>query len=382
MSKPPQNEHQVSPVKFIIALVAVVGLVALVSPLLSKKAGRDYATRYDEPKALGHAVPSPEAMAAKAAAHSPNDHSWTNDMVWIGGGSFLMGSEEGQPDEKPVHEVTVSGFWMDRYEVTNEQFEKFIKATGYVTIAERKPKQEDFPDAPPEALVPGAIVFTPPPGDVPLHNHMAWWRYVPGANWRHPEGPESDLKGREKHPVVQVAWFDAMAYAKWAGKRLPTEAEWEFASRGGKDKLTYTWGNEKTPDGKWLANIWQGKFPNGNTLQDGFKLQSPVGSFAANGYGLHDMAGNVWEWTSDWYMPDYYAKSPKQNPQGPQESYDPNEPGVWKRITRGGSYLCTEAYCWGYRPAMRMKTSPDTGLNHTGFRCVRNGPPVPGPAGK
>jgi len=382
MSKPPQNEHQVSPVKFIIALVAVVGLVALVSPLLSKKAGRDYATRYDEPKALGHAVPSPEAMAANAAAHSSNDHSWTNDMVWIGGGSFLMGSEEGQPDEKPVHEVTVSGFWMDRYEVTNEQFEKFIKATGYVTIAERKPKQEDFPDAPPEALVPGAIVFTPPPGDVPLHNHMAWWRYVPGANWRHPEGPESDLKGREKHPVVQVAWFDAMAYAKWAGKRLPTEAEWEFASRGGKDKLTYTWGNEKTPDGKWLANIWQGKFPNGNTLQDGFKLQSPVGSFAANGYGLHDMAGNVWEWTSDWYMPDYYAKSPKQNPQGPQESYDPNEPGVWKRITRGGSYLCTEAYCWGYRPAMRMKTSPDTGLNHTGFRCVRNGPPVPGPAGK
>jgi formylglycine-generating enzyme required for sulfatase activity len=382
MSKPPQNEHQVSPVKFIIALVAVVGLVALVSPLLSKKAGRDYATRYDEPKALGHAVPSPEAMAAKAAAHSSNDHSWTNDMVWIGGGSFLMGSEEGQPDEKPVHEVTVSGFWMDRYEVTNEQFEKFIKATGYVTIAERKPKQEDFPDAPPEALVPGAIVFTPPPGDVPLHNHMAWWRYVPGANWRHPEGPGSDLKGREKHPVVQVAWFDAMAYAKWAGKRLPTEAEWEFASRGGKDKLTYTWGNEKTPDGKWLANIWQGKFPNGNTLQDGFKLQSPVGSFAANGYGLHDMAGNVWEWTSDWYMPDYYAKSPKQNPQGPQESYDPNEPGVWKRITRGGSYLCTEAYCWGYRPAMRMKTSPDTGLNHTGFRCVRNGPPVPGPAGK
>ncbi len=382
MSKPPQNEHQVSPVKFIIALVAVVGLVALVSPLLSKKAGRDYATRYDEPKALGHAVPSPEAMAAKAAAHSSNDHSWTNDMVWIGGGSFLMGSEEGQPDEKPVHEVTVGGFWMDRYEVTNEQFEKFIKATGYVTIAERKPKQEDFPDAPPEALVPGAIVFTPPPGDVPLHNHMAWWRYVPGANWRHPEGPESDLKGREKHPVVQVAWFDAMAYAKWAGKRLPTEAEWEFASRGGKDKLTYTWGNEKTPDGKWLANIWQGKFPNGNTLQDGFKLQSPVGSFAANGYGLHDMAGNVWEWTSDWYMPDYYAKSPKQNPQGPQESYDPNEPGVWKRITRGGSYLCTEAYCWGYRPAMRMKTSPDTGLNHTGFRCVRNGPPVPGPAGK
>lgn len=377
MSKPsPSDPHQVSPVKFIIALVAVVGLVALVSPMLGKKANRDYATRYDEPKAMGHAVPSPEAMTAKAAAQSPNDHSWTNGMLWIPGGTFQMGSEEGQPDEKPVHEVTVGGFWMDRYEVTNEQFEKFVKATSYITIAERKPKQEDFPDAPPEALVPGSIVFTPPPGDVPLHNHMAWWRYVPGANWRHPEGPDTDIKGREKHPVVQVAWFDAMAYAKWAGKRLPTEAEWEFASRGGKDKLTYIWGNEKTPDGKWLANIWQGKFPNGNTLQDGFKMQSPVGSFAANGYGLHDMAGNVWEWTSDWYMPDYYAKSPKLNPQGPQESYDPNEPGIWKRITRGGSYLCTEAYCWGYRPAMRMKTSPDTGLNHTGFRCVRNAPPA------
>jgi len=293
-------------------------------------------------------------------------------MKWIPGGRFLMGSEEGQPDEKPVHEVTVDGFWMDTYEVTNAEFEKFVKATGYITIAERKPRQEDFPDAPPEALVPGSIVFTPPPGEVPLHNHMAWWRYVPGASWRRPEGPDSTIQGREQHPVVQVAWFDAMAYAKWAGKRLPTEAEWEFASRGGKEKLTYTWGNDKTPDGKWLANIWQGSFPNGNTLQDGHKLQSPVGTYAPNGYGLHDMAGNVWEWTGDWYMPDYYAKSPKLNPQGPQESYDPNEPGVWKRITRGGSYLCTEAYCWGYRPAMRMKTSPDTGLNHTGFRCVRN----------
>ena len=357
------------------ALVVVIGLVALISPLLDKKTARDYATRYDAPKGMGHAVPVPQP--AEATANNPSDLSWTNGMVWIPGGTFQMGSEEGQPDEKPVHEVTVEGFWMDQYELTNAEFEKFIKATGYVTIAERKPKQEDFPDAPPEALVPGSIVFTPPPGDVPLHDHMAWWRYVPGANWRHPEGPDSTITGREKQPVVHVAWFDAVAYAKWAGKRLPTEAEWEFAARGGKEKLTYIWGNEKTPDGKWMANIWQGKFPNGNTLQDGFKSQSPVGSFPPNGYGLYDMAGNVWEWTTDWYMPDYYAKSPKMNPQGPQESYDPNEPGVWKRITRGGSYLCTEAYCWGYRPAMRMKTSPDTGLNHTGFRCVRNGPPPP-----
>lgn len=376
MSRAPEaNPHHVSPWKFIAALVVVVGLVVLVSPLLEKKSARDYATRYDEPKGMGHAVPGPKEPQTSSAPVNPNDHSWTNGMKWIPGGTFQMGSEEGQPDEKPVHEVTVDGFWLDTYELTNEEFEKFVKATGYVTIAERKPKPEDFPGAPPEALVPGAIVFTPPPGQVPLHDHMAWWRYVPGANWRHPEGPDSTIKGREKHPVVQVAWFDAMAYAKWAGKRLPTEAEWEFASRGGKEKQTYTWGNEKTPEGKWLANIWQGSFPNGNTLQDGFKLQAPVGSFPPNGYGLYDMAGNVWEWTADWYMPDYYAKSPKLNPQGPQESYDPNEPGVWKRITRGGSYLCTEAYCWGYRPAMRMKTSPDTGLNHTGFRCARSGPP-------
>ena len=366
MSQPPApNPHHVSTWKFVLALVVVLALVAFVSPFLEKKGAKDYARRYDAPKGLGHTPP---------VANS-TDFSWTNRMKWVPGGTFQMGSEEGQPDEKPIHAVTVDGFWIDTYELTNEEFEKFAKATGYVTIAERKPKQEDFPDAPPEALVPGSIVFTPPPGEVPLNNHMAWWSYVPGANWRHPEGPASDLKGREQHPVVQVAWFDAMAYAKWAGKRLPTEAEWEFAARGGQAKLTYTWGNEKTPDGKWLANIWQGSFPNGNTLQDGFKLQAPVGKFAPNGYGLYDMAGNVWEWTADWYMPDYYAKSPKQNPQGPQESHDPNEPGVWKRITRGGSYLCTEAYCWGYRPAMRMKTSPDTGLNHTGFRCVRTGPP-------
>ena len=269
MSRAPEsNPHHVSPWKFIAALVVVVGLVVLVSPLLEKKSARDYATRYDEPKGMGHAVPGPKEPQTSSAPVNPNDHSWTNGMKWIPGGTFQMGSEEGQPDEKPVHEVTVDGFWLDTYELTNEEFEKFVKATGYVTIAERKPKPEDFPGAPPEALVPGAIVFTPPPGQVPLHDHMAWWRYVPGANWRHPEGPDSTIKGREKHPVVQVAWFDAMAYAKWAGKRLPTEAEWEFASRGGKEKQTYTWGNEKTPEGKWLANIWQGSFPNGNTLQE------------------------------------------------------------------------------------------------------------------
>ncbi|MBI3877493.1 MAG: formylglycine-generating enzyme family protein, partial [Verrucomicrobia bacterium] len=280
---------------------------------------------------------------------------------------------DGQSDEKPVHEVMVDGFWMDKYEVTNEQFEKFVQATRYVTIAERKPDPRDFPAGTPvESLVPGSIVFTPRPDIVSLDDHMQWLSYVPGANWRHPEGPDSDLKGREKHPVVHVCWFDAVAFARWAGKRLPTEAEWEFAARGGLTNAPYIWGAEMTPGGKWMANIWQGKFPNENTLLDGFKFTAPGGSFPPNGYGLYDMAGNVWEWCADWYLPDYYEQSPAKNPQGPDRSFDPNEPGAAKRVTRGGSFLCSDSYCAGYRPSMRMKTTPDTGLSHTGFRCVRS----------
>ena len=296
----------------------------------------------------------------------------TNGMVLIPGGTFWMGSEDGQPDEQPLHQVSVDGFWMDKTEVTNEQFEKFVRATGYVTIAELKPDSKEFPDAKPELLVPGSVVFSPPAEEVPLTDPSGWWRYVPGANWRHPEGPHSTIEGREKHPVVHVAWHDAVAYAKWAGKRLPTEAEWEYASRGGLDRQRYVWGNEQTPGGKWQANIWQGHFPNENTGADGFKGTAPVASFPPNGYGLYDTAGNVWEWCADWYRPDYYARSPAKNPPGPEDSVDPDEPGVKKRVQRGGSYLCSDVYCSGYRPSARMKCTPDTGLSHTGFRCVKS----------
>jgi formylglycine-generating enzyme required for sulfatase activity len=296
----------------------------------------------------------------------------TNEMVWIPGGTFWMGSDEGQTDERPVHAVTVNGFWIDKTEVTNEEFEKFARATGYVTFAERKPDPKDFPGVPVEKLVAGSVVFSPPPGEVPLDNHYAWWSYVPGANWRHPEGPDSTIQGREKHPVVHVSWDDAMACARWAGKRLPTEAEWEFAARGGLARQPYVWGKEQVPGGKWQANIWQGRFPNENTAADGFKGAAPVASFPPNGYGLYDMAGNVWEWCADWYLPDYYAHSPKENPPGPDTSFDPNEPGAMKRVQRGGSYLCSDLYCIGYRPSARMKSTPDTGLSHTGFRCVRS----------
>jgi formylglycine-generating enzyme len=221
-------------------------------------------------------------------------------------------------------------------------------------------------------LVAGSIVFKPPPGEVPLDNHYIWWEYVAGANWRHPDGPSSSISGREKHPVVHVCWFDAVQYARWAGKRLPTEAEWEYASRGGLARKAYSWGDDKVPDQKWRANIWQGRFPNENSVEDGFRGTGPIGSFAPNGYGLFDMAGNVWEWCQDWYLPDYYAKSATRNPQGPDTSFDPNEPGVPKRVQRGGSYLCSDLYCMGYRPSARMKASPDTGLSHSGFRCVRS----------
>ena len=333
----------------------------------------------------GHAATAPSNQASQPAP----DAGFTKGMVWIPGGTFWMGSENGQPDELPVHQVTVDGFWIDKTEVSNEQFEKFVRATSYVTVAERKPDPKDFPDAPLENLVPGSIVFSPPNigelnrqrveqglarlAEVPLEDHFLWWRYVPGANWRHPEGPSSDLKGREKHPVVHVAWEDAVGYCRWAAKRLPTEAEWEYAARGGLDRQRYVWGQEQTPGGKWPANIWQGRFPTENKLEDGFQGTAPVASFAPNGYGLYDMSGNVWEWYADWYLPDYYAHSPAKNPPGPDRSYDPNEPGVVKRVQRGGSYLCSDLYCLGYRPGARMKSTPDTGLSHTGFRCVKNG---------
>ena len=357
-----ENPHAVSP-KFIFGAIGLVVVGVFFGSMLAlKKAAKDTAKQFDPPDRLGHVVPS---------AVGPVD---TNEMVWIPSGKFIMGAEGGQSDEMPLHEVSIDGFWMDRTEVSNEQFDRFVRATGYQTIAERKPDPKDFPGVPPENLVAGSVVFNPPPGDVPLDNHMVWWEYRAGANWRHPEGPESNLKGREKYPVVHVCWFDAVAYAGWAGKRLPNEAEWEYAARGGLEKKPYAWGDEQVPGGKWMANIWQGRFPNENKVADGFRLTAPVASFPPNGYGLYDMAGNVWEWCADWYRGDYYAKSPSKNPRGPDDSFDPNEPGVAKRIMRGGSFLCSDLYCTGYRPSARMKSSPDTGLQHTGFRCVKDAP--------
>ncbi len=302
---------------------------------------------------------------------------WPDGMVWIPAGEFWMGSEEPDfGDARPWHRVYMDGFWMDKTEVTNEQFEKFVQATGYITIAERKPTKEEFPTAPEESLVAGSVVFTPPNEAVPLDDYFRWWSYVKGANWRHPTGPASDLKGKEKHPVVHIAYGDALAYCKWAGKRLPTEAEFEFAARGGLDRKPYVWnGNEFKPAGKWMANTFQGHFPDKNTGEDSFVGTAPVGSFPLNGYGLYDMAGNVWEWCSDWYRPDYYqtladSGAIARNPQGPVDSVDPSEPGAKKRVHKGGSYLCTDQYCKRYMPGGRGEGELDTGTNHLGFRTV------------
>jgi formylglycine-generating enzyme required for sulfatase activity len=296
-------------------------------------------------------------------------------MVFIKGGTFAMGSKDGPSDEQPVHDVSVKPFFMDRTEVTNGQFEAFTKATGYQTLAERPLSAKEIPGLLPEfegKTV--SLCFRAPPGEVDLRSNSAWWSPVIGANWRHPDGPESSIAGRERYPVVHVAWEDAVAYCKWAGKRLPTEAEWEYAARGGLQGARFVWGNEFNPGGKWMANTWQGRFPSENIGEDGFKGAGPVGSYQPNGFGLFDMAGNVWEWCADWYLPDYYARSPKENPPGPDTSYDPDEPGTMKRVTRGGSWMCADSYCRGYRPGARMKTSPDTGLQNTGFRCVKDVP--------
>jgi sulfatase modifying factor 1 len=297
-------------------------------------------------------------------------------MVWIPGGQFWMGSDDGHmPDTKPWHRVYVDGYWMDRAEVTNEEFARFVKAAGYVTVAERKPRAEDYPTALPENLIAGSVVFTPPTHAVNLNNRYQWWSYAAGANWRHPEGPASDIRNRMNYPVVHIAYGDAVAYCKWAGKRLPTEAEFEFASRGRLDRKRYVWGDDFMPGGKHMANTFQGSFPDTNTAEDAYTGTAPVGSFPANGYGLLDMAGNVWEWTSDWYRGDYYQTLAASgeiavNPTGPADSFDPGEPGVAKRVQRGGSFLCTDQYCSRYIAGGRGKGEPDTGTSHLGFRAV------------
>jgi formylglycine-generating enzyme required for sulfatase activity len=310
-----------------------------------------------------------------------------DEMVWIPGGMFSIGcldprgiphgGDKPMADARPIHSVTVDSFWIDATEVTNQQFSRFVEATKYVTVAEIPPRPEDFPGAPLENLVAGSIVFTPPDRPVPLSNHLQWWAYVPGANWRHPLGPESTINDKLDYPVVHIAFKDAAAYADWAGKRLPTEAEWEFASRGGLTGNIYPWGDEFRPNGKWMANTWQGKFPAQNTAEDGFVGIAPVRQYSPNAYGLFDVSGNVWEWCADWYRPDTYQKQrndemPSVNPSGPDTSFDPQEPGIAKRIQRGGSFLCTEQYCSRYILGTRGKGEVSSGCNHVGFRCVQD----------
>jgi len=306
-------------------------------------------------------------------------------MVWIPGGEFSMGAadptgmenggHEPMNDARPIHRVYVDGFYMDATEVTNGEFAVFVKATGYRTVAEQKPTHEEFPDAPDANLVPGSLVFSPPGGPVNLDDYARWWDYVPGADWRHPGGPGSSIRGRENYPVVQVAWEDAAAYARWAGKRLPTEAEWEFAARGGNSGQPYTWGNRLHPDGRFMANTFQGHFPDRDDGEDGYTGIAPVARFPANGYGLYDMSGNVWEWCSDWYNQDYYRQTGGalvRNPKGPAVSNDPAEPGAKKKVQRGGSFLCTDQYCTRYIVGTRGKGEWRSAANHIGFRCVKD----------
>jgi sulfatase modifying factor 1 len=306
-------------------------------------------------------------------------------MVWIPGGEFFMGSDEAMfPDARPIHRVYVDGFWMDRATVTNARFASFVKATGYITAAEKPADPARYPGAPPEMLRPGAPVFMAPPGPVPLNSLLNWWRWQQGASWRHSEGPASNIDGRGSYPVVQVAYEDAVAYAKWVGKRLPTEAEWEFAARGGLDRKTFVWGDQDSPSGKQLANTFHGHFPDMNSGEDGFKGTAPVCSYPVNGYGLCDMSGNVWQWTADWYRPDYYQVLAAQgslvrNPQGPSNSYDPSDPGVAKRVQKGGSFLCTDQYCGRYRPGGRGKGEAAIGASNVGFRLVISTSPEPTP---
>lgn len=302
-------------------------------------------------------------------------------MVWIPPGKFLMGEIDTVPDEFPPHEVELDGFWMDSTEVTNAEFKVFADETGYVTTAERAPELRSIKPGSglenveilPEFNKPGSICSLQLASrkDIdPAKGAYSWWQYVPGADWKHPEGPDSNIDDRMDHPVVHVSWLDAQEYCKWAGKQLPTEAQWEYAARGGHSGETYPWGNERNPNGKWLHNIWQGEFPVEDNGEDGFTSTAAVKSFPANDYGLFEISGNVWEWCADYYQPEYYSESPSRNPPGPPSSLDPQEPGIIKRVQRGGSFMCSDQYCVGYRVTARMKGEEDTGAFHTGFRCV------------
>lgn len=363
-----------------VRLMLILGVAAFgLTYLFTKLTGGNAGTSPSDVSSVTETSPMTKSSRPKATETPPDG------MVWIPGGEFWMGtdSKEAWADEQPAHKVRINGFWMDATEVTNAEFRRFVEATNFITTAERAPTLEEImsqsppgtPPPPKEALVPGSLVFTPTEDKVPLDDFTQWWRWTPGASWQHPEGPGSDLTGRELHPVVHVSWDDAVAYAKWAGKRLPTEAEWEFAARGGLDRATYGWGQEPPSLTKPQANLWTGEFPYQNTSVDGYERTAPVKAFPPNGYGLYDMAGNVWEWCADWYDRDAYKRIPAGkvtvNPEGPSASSDPLRPYTSQRSQRGGSFLCNDSYCSRYRPSARHGGTPDTGISHVGFRCVK-----------
>jgi formylglycine-generating enzyme len=357
------------------------GFLAVSIAVLTGPACRSGNDKPDEHRGHTPAAGAPIRADARAGAASvstrPAPTPAPEGMVWIPGGTFWMGCDDcGMPDTQPVHLVSVAGFWMDRTPVTNTQFERFVRATGYVTVAERPLNPADFPGVPTDKLKPGSSVFTHSSKPVRLDDPLQWWKYVPGASWKHPEGPGSTLSGRDEHPVVQIAWEDATAYLKWAGRRLPTEAEYEFAARGGLDRNRYAWGNDLRPNGTWQANVWQGTFPASDTAEDGYQRTSAVTAFPPNGFGLYDMGGNVWQWCADWYRADYYQRvaalaGPASNPDGPRDSLDPDEPGAAKRVVRGGSFLCSDQYCSRFLVGSRGKAEINSGASNLGFRGVR-----------
>lgn len=361
-------------VVYAVSLVAFVGLLAAACSSGAKHGQKQHISLDSAVTCAMHGVPSRFVGISQVDSSSYVKGVDDVSMVLIPGGKFVMGSES-FPDAMPLHEVEVSSFYMDEHEVTNAQFAAFVEATGYITVAERELDPREFPGVDPALLVPGSAVFAASAEVHDLHNHLQWWHYVPGANWRDPEGPKGSVQGRDDldHPVTQIAYQDAEAYAKWAGKRLPTEAEWEYAAKAGTHtNETYYWGEQQHENGKWLANIYQGEFPRNNSLEDGYETTAPVKSYPPNAYGLYDMEGNVWEWCADFYRPDYYSQSPKVNPKGPADSYDPQEPGLVKRVQRGGSFLCNDQYCERYKAGARGKGEVNSPTNNVGFRCVKD----------